>query len=47
MNNWDQMTDRAMTRLDLSARAVDRILRESRTIADLEDFDAISSGPRG
>lgn len=34
---------RAMKRLDLSARAYDRILRVARTIADLEGADQISS----
>jgi magnesium chelatase family protein len=37
----ETMLERAMTRLDLSARAYDRILKVSRTIADLEDADEI------
>ncbi len=33
--------ERAAKRLDLSARSLDRVLRVARTIADLEDHDAI------
>jgi magnesium chelatase family protein len=41
--NGEKLLETAMRRIGLSARAYDRILKVSRTIADLEGADAITS----
>ncbi len=41
--NSERMLENAMQRVGLSARAYDRILKVSRTIADLEGMESINS----
>ena len=43
LKDYKQMLKMAMEKLDLSARAYDRILKVARTIADLETAENIST----
>jgi len=42
-----RLLDKAITRLALSARGFDRVLRVARTIADLDASDSVSAGHLG
>jgi magnesium chelatase family protein len=41
----DRLLERAVERMALSARAIDRVRRVARTIADLEGSPGVGAGP--